>query len=161
MSWKNAIENVAALGVIAGLTLFAFSRPSLTAIRERANYKSEISYLKNRPLTASHINHSRKHALYDDPRMGIYMTDIEHYLFHLNFRGCSNLIGLPEHQNEWAIQKRLEAVEAFNQKSGQKMPDQDTLNRISLSIERKVTERTNDIDGLQNPYELRDYYVEA
>lgn len=102
MKPETALKTILMAGSLAILTNCSFSTKTKNQIKKRAEFKSELSG-ETENLECSHFNHS-KTGDYNKPDNGLLVTATEHLAYHLMFRGCSHEIGLPEHQNEWAVQ---------------------------------------------------------
>jgi len=111
---KNTAKLTVPLLAIAGLTAGAFSRNVRETIRARAQYSSELSGRKDRPMQCSHWIHDRNNKYYNHPLMGILLTDEEHFVYHNMFRGNARLIGLTEDGNSWAINSLVHQVQKIN-----------------------------------------------
>ncbi len=91
----------------------AFSWASRREIEGRAGSASELSGRFDRPLEASHNNHTRCES-YDRPGNGRLVLDTEHFAYHLLYRDSALDIGLTETQNEWALKQIWNRIAGFS-----------------------------------------------
>ncbi len=92
----------------------AFSLETKFQIKERAGNSSELSGENDRPLQCSHFNHDKNDSLYDSEDMGILVTDIEHFVYHLKYRKNPGRIGLSKKENRMAIKDLWNQVLSYN-----------------------------------------------
>ena len=92
----------------------AFSLESKFQIKERAEGSSELSGENDRPLQCSHFNHEKNDPLYDSEDMGILVTDIEHFAYHVKYRRNPEKIGLTKKENKSAIKELWSKVLTHN-----------------------------------------------
>ena len=147
------------------LTNFAFSRSSKNQIRQRAHRKSEVSrtpdfrykkdYLRARPCEAAHINHDKRFSGYDRPENGLYLTDIEHWLFHLEFQDCPEAIGLSYSENVFFFFSLQDKIYKFNKENNVPMPEETKIQILSEGVEYLVKERCK-WNQIPNPYYIRE-----
>lgn len=160
---------IAITGALLQLAGTAFSRPVRREIMRRANNSSEVSHRNDRPLEASHINHSREFRArnwqgrkveYNSDLNGLMMTDIEHQLYHEDFLGSSHLIGLTEDNNMWAIQSIGDRIRMFNEARG--IEDITDIQReiYTDEVRYKVQEHCRR-EGLPDPYKQRAEYLNS
>lgn len=108
----------------------SFDQQSRWEIRDRAGNKSELTDISDRPLQACHLSHSRQLEEYNQPDMGVLVTDIEHLAYHLIFRYNSFEIGLNRDCNERAIDSLYTQIRKFNKRNGIKMSEEDLFGEI-------------------------------
>ncbi len=92
----------------------AFSPDIRIQIKERAGNKSELSGDSDRPLQCSHFFHNEKHPSYDESKMGILVTDIEHLMYHVRYLRNPERIGLDGKENKGAIKTLWWNILLFN-----------------------------------------------
>jgi hypothetical protein len=78
----------------------AFSYEVREQIKQRANYKSELSGRDDEPLECAHYNHDKHNPGYNDPDNGRLLLLSEHLQDHIDREGVN---GLSSKENEWAI----------------------------------------------------------
>jgi len=88
----------------------AFSIETKFRIKERAGGTSELSGENDRPLQCSHFNHNKQSPFYDSEEMGILVTDIEHYAYHVKYLRNPEKIGLTKKENKRAIKGLLGTI---------------------------------------------------
>jgi hypothetical protein len=95
-----------------------FSPDTRFEIRMRAGNISELSGAVGRPLQCCHLNHDKDLEEYNTPDMGVLVTDIEHYAYHLLFKDYPSHVGLRVGQNNWALQSLWNNIVKFNRETG-------------------------------------------
>lgn len=162
MKAREIASATLALAATAALLTSGFSRETWYILRVRANGRSEVSGRFDWPLQASHINHNKKDERYDSPEMGISMTLVEHYVYHLAFELYPECIGLDFHGNKSAIASLRSQIRKFCKKAGRNQPTVEEL-EMSMQLVREKVAAHCDEYGIQNPFmELhRLAYVEA
>ncbi len=91
------------------------SRSLKNEIRDRAEGVSEMSGLNTRNMEFCHLNHNKQSSCYDNVCNIIYVTDVEHWVFHRAFATDPSIIGLSIEENERAIAATGYRVYEYNQ----------------------------------------------
>jgi hypothetical protein len=99
------------------LSSLSFSSETSFLIRRRAGGISELDGSSDRPLEASHLNHSKSFRGYDRVSNGVLVTDIQHLAYHLLFAHSPKEIGLTTRSNARAIESLKSRIYDFNIKN--------------------------------------------
>lgn len=110
----------------------AFSPDIRHEIRGRADNSSELSGETGRPLQCCHLSHDKYLQEYNTAEMGVLVTDIEHYAYHLIFKDRPGFIGLSGGNNQWSLETLWNNIIAFNDKTGIIM----TSNDFKVAIQK-------------------------
>lgn len=79
----------------------------------RCGNSSEISGL-NGCVETSHLDHDKRDAeVYLSPDTVVMCTPVEHYAYHLMFKNKAEMIGLLEHENEFAIRETFKRAVCY------------------------------------------------
>lgn len=162
---KIAIEvaKITGVGLLTyWLSNYAFSKSSQKEIKYRTNHKSEVSHTSNyaykkdrrsRPCEAAHINHDKKNPHYDNPDLGMYLTDIEHWIFHKEFQEFPEAIGLSYEDNLFAIRALEERIYEFNREHNVSMPEKGRMDLLAEGVRYLVAEKCRR-NGMPDPYNI-------
>lgn len=136
--------------ILAGMSLGAFTQRSRRFIKERADYRSEVSGIKSRPLHCCHISHDKSHPRYNSYDRGFLATDYEHWRFHVLAKGQAGLTGLTEAENNWAIEALWKGIEKFNKGHDRGMISRGTVEYIDRRVVRSVSQFC-ELNKMPNP----------
>lgn len=145
MNGRKILEYSVLVGATFLLSQTAFGTRERREIKKRSQGFSEVSGLRCMPMECSHILHGLPEAKY-----GMYMTVLEHYLYHEAFRERPELINLSRRDNDSAIASVRQRVQAFYDKKNWDYPDAGYLERVTQRTLFAVSEYCDEI-GIDNP----------
>lgn len=145
MNGRKILEYSLLAGATFLLSQSAFSTQERFKIKKRSQGFSEVSGLRCMPMECSHIHHGLPEAKY-----GMYMTVLEHYLYHEAFKERPELINLSRRDNDSAIASVRQRVQDFYDKKKWDYPDAEYLERVTQRTLFAVSEYCDEV-GIDNP----------